>query len=428
MTATGRSDSLEVRLPVGQGPVGQNLSVLVGGAQVSPQRVSEADTRMMVEPFDPTWEQKQDRKVVTKWDLFPESSQRGTIAASPDGFFIADQSAFPLWQTPFGIFTRGSTIPDKEMLTIVAPRDFRVLASGKALKRASDGSEVSHPFSIDTEIDFPAYVVAGRYQETLIASRRGNVQFWTFHPIDAAAARTAAERLSSSMDALTDFFGPPSQMKTAVRIAESPVELPAEFGSPGDSGGASFPEGALLDPRDFPRNVASEATQQLAEYELTRTWFGWRVLPAPGAEILMGRGMGLFGEVVAAEGRGQDERRRMVASLIDRYDEARSAAPDRRIMEPPEGYSRAERISAGYRAGLFFVALEDLCGHDNLKAAMRDILYARWGSDAGPEELRAAAESASGKDLAEIFRMWLIHSGIPADFRARYQEPFSARR
>jgi aminopeptidase N len=71
---------------------------------------------------------------------------------------------------------------------------------------------------------------------------------------------------------------------------------------------------------------------------------------------------------------------------------------------------------------LFFVALEDLCGHDNLKAALRDIIRTRAASDTGYEELRAAAESASGKDLAEIFRKWLVQPGIPDDFRSRYRK------
>jgi hypothetical protein len=203
--------------------------------------------------------------------------------------------------------------------------------------------------------------------------------------------------------------------------------LPAEFGALGDPGGASFPEGALLDPRAFQQGLASEAVLQLAEYELARTWFGWRVRPRPEAQILMGRGVGLFGLVIAAEGRGQGERRRMVASLIERYDESRAAAPDRRLMEPPAGYSRAERISTGYRAVFFFVALEDFCGHDNLRTALRDIISARASSDTGYEELRAAAESASGKDLAEMFRNWLVQPGIPDDFRARYEKASSTR-
>ncbi|HXR09564.1 MAG TPA: hypothetical protein VN792_02245 [Candidatus Acidoferrales bacterium] len=419
--------SLEVRLP--EGPVfgEQNLRVLIEGAEVSPRHSSQTDVRMMRAPFDSPWQQNEKRKVVTEWDLAPESSARGTIVASPVGFFIADETALPLWQTPNGIFARGGTNPDKELLTVFTPPDFRVLAPGKALKRTPDGNYVVQRFLINPDNDFLPYVVAGRYQEKVIQLRQGEVQFWTFRPMDAPAAQTAAERLSSSMKTLTEFLGPASKEKGALRIAEAPAELPAEFSAPGDPGGASFPEGVLLDPRAFAQGIANEAVLQLAEYELARTWFGWRVRPRPEAQILMGRGAGLFGLVIAAEGRGQGERRGMVASLMDRYDEARATAPDKRLMEQPAGYSRAERISTGYRAALFFVALEDICGHDNLRTAFRDIIRARAGSDTGYEELRAAAESASGKDLAEMFRAWLVQPSIPEDFRARYQKASSAR-
>jgi aminopeptidase N len=281
-------------------------------------------------------------------------------------------------------------------------------------------------FLINPDIDFIPYVVAGRYQEKLIQARQGQVQFWTFKEINAPAAQAAAERISSSMRTLTEFFGPAPKGNAAVRIVEAPAVLPAEFGSTLDPGGASFPEGVLLDPRAFQQGIANEAVLRLAEYELARTWFGWRVRPRPEAQILMGRGMGLFGLVIAAEGRGQDQRRGMVASLIARYDEARATAPDKRLMEPPVGYSRAERISTGYRAGLFLVALEDSCGHDNLRSALRDIIHDRAASDTGYEELRAATEFASGKDLAEMFRTWLVQPGIPEDFRARYQNSSTA--
>jgi hypothetical protein len=418
--------SLEVRLPDGPEFGEQNLRVVIEGAEVSPQRTSRKDVRMMRAPFDPPWAQNEKRKIVTEWDLVPESSARGTIAASPDGFFIVDETALPLWQTPYGVFARGGTNPGKELLTVFAPPNFRVLAPGKALKRTADGDYTAQRFLIDPGNDPLPYVVAGHYQEKVIQSRQGEVQFWTFRSMDGSAAQTAADRLSSSRRTLTEYFGPASSGKAAVRIAEAPVELPAEFGAPGDLGGASFPDGALLDSRALQQGIATEAVLQLAEYELARTWFGWRVRPRPEAQILMGRGAGLFGLVIAAEGRGQDQRPGMVASLIDRYDEARATAPDKRLMEPPAGYSRAERISTGYRAALFFVALEDLCGHENLRTALRDIIHDRAGSDTGYEELRAAAESASGKDLAEMFRAWLVQPGIPGDFRARYQKPSNA--
>lgn len=419
--------SLEVRLPEGRVFGEQNLRVVIEGVEVSPQRSSQTDARMLRAPFDPPWEQNENRSVVTEWDLVPESSARGTIVASPVGFFIADETALPLWQTPYGLFARGSANPNKELLTVFAPPDFRVLAPGKALKRAPDGDYVAQRFLIDTDIDFLPYVVAGRYQEKVIPARQGEVRFWTFHPLDGPAAQAAAERLSSSVKAFTDYFGPAFPGKPVVRIAEAPAVLPAEFGASLDPGGVSFPQGVLLDPRVFQQGLANEDVLQLAEYELARTWFGWRVRPRPEAQILMGRGVGLFSLVIAAEGRGGDQRRSMVASLVDRYDAARAAALDKRLMEPPAGYSRAERISTGYRAGLFFVALEDMCDHDNLRAALRDILHDRADSDTGYEELRAAAEFASGKDLAEMFRKWLVEPGIPEDFRARYQKTSGAK-
>jgi hypothetical protein len=411
--------SLEVRLPDGPARGVQSLRVRIEGAQVSPARSSPADARRVRVPFDPEWKQNDARKIVTEWDLSPGASPRGTIGASADGFFVADETALPLWQTPPGVFTRGGENPDKMILKVYVPPDFRVLAPGKLLKPGRDGNQSVRRFAVDPKHDFLPYVVAGRYQEKIMESRQGSVRFWTLHPLDESAAQTAADRLSASVKILAEYFSADAE-KPTVRIAESPVELPAEFSAPGDLGGGSFPQGALLDSRAFQQGLAGESALQLAEYELARTWFGWRVRPRPEAQILMGRGMGVFGLVIAAEGRGPEQRRAMILSLIDRYDQARAIAPDKRLMEPPVGYSRAERISTGYRGALFIVALEDLCGRDSLREALRDVVHDRAGSDTGYEELRAAAESASGKDLAEMFRAWLIQPGIPDDFRARY--------
>ncbi len=328
---------------------------------------------------------------------------------------------------------------------MVAPADFRILAPGKPLKRQKGfpGSMVSQGFRIRPDRDFLPYVVAGRYQESEIKRPQGTVRFWTFQPLDPQAMQTAAARLAASMHALSDFFGPAFKGKASIHIVESPGDLPIEFGdlenlqqdglhalpeTPGAMadpalGGNSFPEGALLDSNAIARGVADESVLQLAEYELARTWFGWRVRPYPEAQILMGRGVGLFGLVIAAEARGPDQRRRMIVSLLERYDRARAVAPDKRLMEPPFGYSRAERISTGYRAALLLVELEDLCGHGPLRAAFREIVYSRSGDEAGYEELRAAVESASGRDLAELFRRWLIQPGVPDEFRDRYTKP-----
>ncbi len=412
--------SMDARLPEGPAFGTQNLRVTINGREVSPQSVSGSDSRLMRAPFDPAWEQLQQREIVTEWGLRPESTGRGTVASSATAFYIADETALPVWQPPNGVFVRGGPSPRMESLTVIAPRDFRVIAPGKPLRPAADRNLITRRFRIQPQKDFLPYVVAGRYQEQFVQTPQGKVSFWTFQSLGVQPAQTAAGRRGASMRAFEDFFGPAAQGQAAVRIVEAPNDLPAEFGEPGDAGGASFPEGVLLDHRAFALGVANEPGLELAEYELARTWFGWRVRPAPEAQILLGRGAGLFGLGVAAEARGQDQRRRMVAFLLDRFDESKHASADRQLLEPPVGYSRGERISTGYRAALFFVALEDLCGHDNLRAAFRNMMRARAGNDAAHEDLKAAVEAASGRDLAEMFRAWLNHPGVPDDFRARY--------
>ena len=419
--------SLEVRLPEGPAFGTENLRVTIDGREVSPQRASDADRRLAHMPFDPVWGQLQPREIVTEWDLAPGPASGGAVAASAVAFYIADATALPLWQPPSGIFVRGGPNPNGGSLTVFASPDFRVLAPGQPIKHGAEGNLVAHSFRIQPKEDFPPYVVAGRYLEQIFGTPQGAVSFWTFQPLDSQKAKTAALRLASSTRAFVDYFGPASKGRSVVRIVEAPEDLPADFGEPADLGGASFPGGALLDHRAFAQGVANEAVLELAEYELARTWFGWRVRPRMEVQILMGRGLGLFSWIVVAETRGQDARRRMAAFLLEHYDQAQRTATDTRLIEPPAGYSRAERVTSGYKAALFFIALEDLCGRDNLRTAFRHIVRARGSDNVGEEELRAAAEAASHRDLAEMFRTWLNRPGIPDEFRARYSSPPGAR-
>jgi hypothetical protein len=420
--------SLEVRMPEGPTFGPRNLQVTIDGQVVSPQSASDTDHRLMRAPFDPVWKRHEPREIVTEWDLQPRPDGRGTVGVSSQAFYVADEMALPLWQAPSGIFVRGGPTPISATLTVLAPPDFRVLAPGKELKPGKIGSLTEHRFQVRPKEDFLPYVVAGRYLEQNIRTAQGQVIFWTFQPVQAQQAQAAAARLAASMKAYADFFGPAPKSDAAVRIVEAPVELPAEFGRPGVAGGGSFPNGVLLDRRALEQDLEDESTLELAEYELARTWFGWRVRPTPETQLLMGRGVGLFGVIVAAERRGAGERGRMVTELLKRFDESSRIAADKQLLEPTAEYSPAERVSTGYRAALFFVALEDLCGSENLSVALKDIVHARGADSVTDKELRAATETASRRDLAEVFRSWLNHPGIPEDFRVRYTNSPNAPR
>lgn len=419
--------SLDVRLPQGPNYGVQNIRVAVDGKKASPESDSIIDPRLMRIPLDPAWNDPSPHEAVTEWDMIPEVSTRGTVGASATAFYVADQTVLPLWQAPSGILTEGGPTPERETLAVTAPQDFRVLAPGKPLKPMPGGNLISRSFRIQPGKDFLPYIVAGGYQEQVVRTHQGAVRFWTLQALDAQQARTAAGRLSESMRSFADFFGPSAKGKRVVHVVEAPGDLPNEFEESSTApGGTSFPEGVLLDSRAFAQGISSEGVLQLSEYELARTWFGWRVRPRPEAQILMGRGVGLFSLVLAAEARGQDQRERMVASLLARYDKARRVAGDRTLLEPPAGYSREERISTGYRAALLFVALEDLCGHEAMRTAFRNLIRAREEDDVDLKDVRSAMEFATGRNLYEMFHQWLSRSGVPEDFRARYAKDANA--
>jgi len=376
-----------------------------------------ADPGLMRASLEPVWEQREPREIVTEWDLV--SGAHGRIAATDRAFYILDPDALPAWQPPRGVFTRGGPIADRESLLVYAPPDFRVLGPGRLDRTRRQDQRTVYRFRQRKEQPFLPFVIAGRYQERLAGTPPGLVSYWTFEPLESQQAEPAALRLANAAKAMEDYFGPVRNDKVAVRIVEAPRELPSDFGEEGAPGAISFPGGVLLDPRGFAQGLASDAVAELAEYELARTWFGWHVGLRPEAEILMGRGMGLFAVVVSAAARGAGEREAAVASLLQRYDRAQRTAADRSLVGLPGEYSRAERITTGYKAALFLVSLEELCGRNNLRAALTHIVRALGGDQTGTEELRAALEAECGRDLAEVFRAWLNRPGLPEEFSAR---------
>lgn len=412
--------SLRANLPPATILPAGNLTVTVDGQKSLPKITGENGSRSLELAFHPVWKRHQSREIVTQWVVSPRPAADGNIVSRAMAFCIANPAALPLWQAPQGIFTRGGPDARKQSLTVFAPPDFRVLGPGQLARTRRVGDRVAYLFRKKKNRIFLPFVVAGSYQQQLVRIAQSSVDFWTFQPVDPSQAETAAARLVASMRAFEGYFGPLSKGEQAIHIVETPGELPSVFGQPGSSGATSFPGGVLLDGRGWADGIASEPVLELAEVELARTWFGWQVRPEPGSELLMGRGADLFGLVVAAEGRSETQRRQMVSSLLKRYEEARQIAPDQPLIEPPGGYSRAQRISTGYKAALFFVALEDACGRNNFRKALTHIVRALGGGQAGMAVLRAAAEEASGRNLAGMFRTWVAHSGIPNNFRARY--------
>ena len=178
----------------------------------------------------------------------------------------------------------------------------------------------------------------------------------------------------------------------------------------------------------FKQGIANEAVLQLAEYELARTWFGWRVRPRPEAQILMGRGVGLFGLVIAAEGRGAgpaSQHGRVPGGSLRR-------GARRRARQTADG--AASRLFArranfdGLPRRRFFSLHWKMCAA-TITCAPRCAISFMPAREATPVTKSSGPRRnpRRGRTWRKCFASGSLQPGIPEDFRARYQKASSAK-
>ena len=411
---------LDVALPDGPSFGTTNVSVKVDGKAVADLRIARESGPSLRIPFNPPWPQSQEREIAFSYDLDPAPQGRGVVAATAEGFYLADPNVFPVWRPPLGPFAQGSLRAQTQQLEVTVPADFRVLAVGREQRIERQGESVRHRFEI-LGAEFPPYLIAGRYQEQRVDTQAGAVVFWTRESLDEKIARIAAQRLAATNGTYEDVFGLITTSHLPIHVVETSAELaPILVASPNISA-ASFPEGVLFDPRSIALGLASDPVLDLADYELARTWFGWHVRPRPEADLLLGRGMALFATLHAAERRGgTPARQQEIVRLIATYDSLGTAKDEKPGFGPAVGYSRQEATAKSYKGALFLLSLEDIAGEEKFHGALHRILTDMAGQEIGSAELRSAVEAEAGRNLAGEFRAWLDHPGLPAEFRAHY--------
>ncbi len=414
---------LDVTLPGGPSFGTRDVSVAVGGKAVTSRRVTRQSGPSLRVPFDPQWLKGQEKEIAFAYDLEPAPEGRGVVAATADGFYLADPNVFPEWQSPSGPFARASLRAHTEQLEVTVPADFRILAVGREQRSEQRGDSIIHRFQM-LGAEFPPYLIAGRYQERRAETQHGTVVFWTRELLDEKTARMAAQRLTGTVATYEHLFGLASRNPSPIHIVETSAELAPIVVVAANISAASFPGGVLLDRRAVALGLATDPVLGLADYELGRTWFGWHVRPRPEEDLLLGRGMALFAALLAAEARGgTGTRQREIARLVTTYDDVGPAADQKPGFGPPVGYSREELRAKSYKGALFLVSLEDIAGKEKFYRALRRILTDMAGQEIGSDELRSAVEAEAGRNLAAVFHAWFDRPGLPAEFRARYADP-----
>lgn len=421
-------DFLEAVLPDAPSTGRSGLRVLIDGSEVAAQTPADAQARSIQIPFSPPWPQKQRHELVIEYDLAPPPPGHAGISVEESSAHLRHTDWFPRLMPPQHLFARHRP-PKRVELTVFVPPGFVALAGGKpkGTRRSNRGTE--YRFELDEGQDLGPSVVAGRYAETRIKTADSDVVFWTFQPLDAEAARQAAIRIAGDYKTYETVFGRLKRRYNTLWIAETDARLTPHPGRAEDSpAGIGFPDGALLNSRAFALGVTSGTFLDLVDHEVAHSWFGLRVNASPDAEVILSEALAEYATVVAAEARGGDAARRHQAALLLRwYDEHRANYADKPLIALRPGDPWEQRVFGYSKGALFFLALEDEIGKEDVRRGLARFVYALQLDEAGYYELRSAMEGEAHRDLADFFRAWLNRPGIPDAFRAKYEVKIGSR-
>ncbi len=413
---------LDVTLPGEESMGRQSLRTWVDGREVSLQLGGNGGSSRAVRvPFDRPWPQKQRRVLVFEYDLAPVLPGHAMLAVNDGSFHSRDLEAFPLLRPPQGALVERGRLPKESRLAIQVPEDFRIFAGGLERGSRGRGGETEHRFGAFKR-HFEPFVVSGRYQQQQVKVAGATVIFWTFEPLAAEQAQVAAARLAGTFQTFRTAFGSLWKTPPPVRLIETPAQLTERPGGTGDAAGVALPAGALLNRQAFALGVTSDTFLSLAEHELAHTWFGQSIVPRAETEVALGEGLAEYAMIVAAEARGGDpERNRLAALLLCWFDESRKKAADKPLLRLGPSDPFKQRIFGYSKGALFFLALEDQYGKENVRRALARLVSSLRGSRFGYAELLSALELETRQKLADFFRLWLDQTGIPDEVRARYE-------
>lgn len=369
--------------------------------------------------LEPAWGRKQKRELVIEYTLSSPEDSGARIAIAESSFYLGIRGGFPVLQPPSHMLAPFPKRPDKTIVTIRVPQDLLVLSRGSSAGRKRQNGETEHRFLLRKD-DLAPYVVAGRYTESSSRAKTNTAIFWTVAPLKEDPD-PAGDRIAAAWEILQTDFGSLDKNVRVPHVVECPGLRAHVTGEEGPAT-ASFPGGALVNSEALALGIGSGAFLEKVTHALAHNWFGGELYPTSDAVIGMGEGLPDYATIVIDEARkGSAARQQRVNELLRAYDIALKQAAEKplgvtTLVDPPE-----QRRIALTKAPLFYIALEDQYGEAPIRAGLNRMVTLLRGQEVGYDDLRAALEESTGKNLAEPFRVWLYGKGIPKNFRNRYE-------
>ena len=360
----------------------------------------------------------------------PGPGEWSYLGFTPDAFFLPAHGWAPELLPARGIFATGGVPPDKWNLTIHVPNGFSVHTSGDKIKSSKHGEETT-VHARQRIVDIYPYVIAGRYVSKQIGSDRQKIYLWTRKQQDPGDIRAVSDSLVKTLGNYNLVFGersaaqPPtgflgrhhSQSKNAppLWLAECPV-IPGCFTlvpTPLLKGGQLEVrrsemislDSAMIDPSSGLKNMTLATAPALAA-----SWLGYGQSSGFHEQDPP---LSAFPAFAAAVG---DEALNGATARMETIRRALAAIPK---DSPPLGKESDTALHA--KSFLFFYALQDRYGQETFRKAVRHMLDSRRNTDFNLDDLIAAFDQEAHGNTAAFVRLWMKHPGVPADFRAKYE-------
>jgi hypothetical protein len=257
-------------------------------------------------------------------------------------------------------------------------------------------------FTYQERPSFPGTLIIGKYVQTKSSEGGLGINVYTT-PEHKAAATLYAETATKEFFFDTSTYGPPFSQNLSV------VELPDDTVP-----SAWAPEIAALAGRYF----TEKGNYRLLANNIAHQWFGTMISPATKNDWWITDGAARYSEAlyvehVAGEAGFQEVTKDMSVGALA-Y-----------VSTPLADVGRLDTFSPDFQSlvtdkgGMIFAMLRWVIGEEPFDKTMRTFVSQEAGKSVSVDDLRKAAEQASGQQLTWFFTQWLDSTGAP-EFKNKY--------
>ena len=287
-------------------------------------------------------------------------------------------------------------------VTIDAPADLILVTTGSEAETSDGGDTVRHRYVTGPVRDFTIVADDDYASESQVVD--GTTVTSYYNPENAAGGAAVLGYATQSLALFNDLLGPYPYAELDL------VDVALRNGA----AGVEFPQ-ILFIGGDYYDNPAVEEAlpgflENIVAHEVAHQWYYALVGNNQYVDAFIDEGLTNYLTTVYFErqyGADEGEVQREL-NLLDPYRDALETIGDQIADQPTDDFPSAGAygVTIYAKAALGFGALREEIGDEAFFAALRDYADEQRFKVAVPDDLRAAFERASGRDLTEFWRHW----------------------